>query len=117
MNVTDGARSRAFYRSTLGALGLSESVDDHGRAEYGRDGNSDFGFYTEPRAFFQHAHVAFVADSRDEVDRFYAAALANGGTSLDEPRERPEFGFYSAYVRDPEGNGVEVACRLDAPAT
>jgi hypothetical protein len=26
--------------------------------------------------------------------------------------ERPEFGLYSAYVTDPEGNGVEVAFRL-----
>jgi predicted lactoylglutathione lyase len=46
------------------------------------------------------------------VDRFYRAALANGGSSLDGPKEPPEFYLYSAYVTDPDGNGVEVACPL-----
>jgi catechol 2,3-dioxygenase-like lactoylglutathione lyase family enzyme len=112
MNVTDADAARAFYSSALVELGLVESADPRGRVEYGRDGRSDFGFYADPREFFQRAHVAFVARSREEVDRFYEAALANGGTSLDGPRERPEFRLYSAYVRDPEGNGVEVAFPL-----
>jgi hypothetical protein len=46
------------------------------------------------------------------VDAFYEAALSAGGSSLDEPRCRPEFGLYSAYIADPEGNAVEVACPL-----
>jgi catechol 2,3-dioxygenase-like lactoylglutathione lyase family enzyme len=112
MNVADPNGARDFYRSALGELGLSESVDPRGRIEYGRDGQSDFGFYADPAAFFQRAHVAFHASSREQVDRFYDAALSHGGSSLDAPRERPEFGLYSAYVTDPEGNGVEVACAL-----
>jgi catechol 2,3-dioxygenase-like lactoylglutathione lyase family enzyme len=112
MNVADADAARDFYRSALGELGLSESTDPRGRVEYGRGGRSDFGFYTDPENFYQHAHIAFTAASREEVDRFFAAAIAHGGSVLDAPRERPEFGLYSAYVRDPEGNGVEVACRL-----
>jgi predicted lactoylglutathione lyase len=46
------------------------------------------------------------------VDDFYRAALAEGGTSLDPPRERPEFGFYSTYVRDPDGNAIEVGVSM-----
>ena len=116
MTMRDLDAARRFYGAALAELGLTESVDDRGRLEYGLDGRSDFGFYTAPRTFFQQPHVAFVATSRDEVDRFYETALANGGTSLDGPRERPEFGLYSAYLADPEGNGVEVAYRLDSTA-
>ena len=44
------------------------------------------------------------------------AALAAGGRSLSEPRDRPEFGtgYYSAYVIDPEGNGIEAAYQPDS---
>lgn len=115
MNVANADAARAFYASALGELGLSEAVDPRGRVEYGRDGRSDFGFYASPRTYFDRAHVAFRAASREEVDRFYRAALSHGGSSLDPPRERPEFGLYSAYVTDPEGNGVEVACPLGRP--
>jgi catechol 2,3-dioxygenase-like lactoylglutathione lyase family enzyme len=113
LNLADGDVARAFYGACLHELGLAEAVDPHGRVEFGRDGRSDFGFYVgSPRTFFQRAHVAFVAASRSEVDRFHAAALAAGGAALDGPRERPEFGMYSAYVTDPAGNGVEVTYRL-----
>ena len=112
MNVADVVAARDFYASALGELGLSESVDPRGRVEYGRDGRSDFGFYSNPHTFYDRAHVAFRAASRADVDRFYAAALAHGGSALDAPRERPEFDLYSAYVADPDGNGVEVSCPL-----
>lgn len=114
LNVADIAAARAFYAATLGELGLVESSDPHGRVEYGAEGRSDFGFYSRPNEVFQRAHVAFVAANRDQVDRFHAAALSHGGTSLDAPRERPEFGLYSAYLADAEGNGVEVGCALSA---
>jgi catechol 2,3-dioxygenase-like lactoylglutathione lyase family enzyme len=113
LNVQDLEVARTFYRAALAELGLGESVDPRGRAEYGADGRFDFGFYADPSTAFQRPHVAFSAASRDEVDRFYAAALAHGGSSLDPPRERPEFGRYSAYVAAPDGMGVEVTCPLD----
>lgn len=113
MNMTDADTARSFYGATLGALGLTESVDPFGRVDYGSEGRSEFGFYVQPRAFYEHAHIAFMATGRASVDNFYRAALAQGGTSLDPPRERPEFGYYSAYVRDPDGNGVEAAFSLD----
>ena len=114
INVRDLARARHFYAAALGTLGLSERSDEFGRVGYGTEGQEDFGMYDSANADgFRHAHGAFYAASHEAVDAFHAAALAAGGRSLSEPRDRPEFGtgYYSAYVVDPEGNGLEAAYR------
>jgi catechol 2,3-dioxygenase-like lactoylglutathione lyase family enzyme len=113
MNMADVAAARSFYDATLGELGLTPSMDPFGRVDYQRQGHAEFGFYGPPQDFYEHAHIAFVARDRRDVDRAYRAALAHGGVSLDEPRERPEFGFYSAYFRDPEGHAVEIGVDLE----
>jgi catechol 2,3-dioxygenase-like lactoylglutathione lyase family enzyme len=111
LNVSDTAGARDFYRSVLGELGQAENVDGQGRRSYGSRG--EFGIYESGDEFFHQTHIAFTARSRDAVDRFHEAALAAGGTSLDPPKARPEFGdgVYSAYLLDPAGNGIEVICR------
>jgi catechol 2,3-dioxygenase-like lactoylglutathione lyase family enzyme len=60
----------------------------------------------EPHA---HAHLAFQAADRAMVDRFYAAALAAGGTDNGGPGERSYHpGYYAAFVYDPDGNNIEA---------
>jgi catechol 2,3-dioxygenase-like lactoylglutathione lyase family enzyme len=116
INVRDLPGARRFYAAALGALGLAERTDRLGRVGFGADGREEFGMYdSADTEGFRHAHIAFVAPSREAVDTFYRAALAAGARSLSEPRERPEFGpgYYSAYVVDPEGNGVEAAYQPD----
>ena len=56
--------------------------------------------------------TAFLASSRDIVDKAYATALANGGCSEGPPGLRPEYHqhYYGAYFRDTEGNKICVAC-------
>ena len=54
--------------------------------------------------------VALQADSREQVDRVYAKALALGGTDEGPPGQRSE-GFYAAYFRDPDGNKLN-ACYM-----
>lgn len=112
--MRDRQQAREFYRATMSALGWVERVDPFGRVEYGEDGRCDFGFYTDPGTFFQQSHIAFRARSRAQVDRFYQAGLAHGGGAVDEPRERPEFGLYSAYLTDPDGNELEIAYHLSS---
>jgi hypothetical protein len=55
------------------------------------------------------AHLAFLADSRKQVDEYYQTALAAGGQSNGAPGLR-EHGpkYYAAYVLDFEGNNMEV---------
>jgi catechol 2,3-dioxygenase-like lactoylglutathione lyase family enzyme len=56
--------------------------------------------------------VAFAASSRALVRAAYAAGLANGGTSEGGPGLRPNYhpNYYGAYLRDPDGNKVAIAC-------
>src|SRR5262249_58999023 len=62
-------------------------------------------------------HLAFSAD-RDAVDAFHAAALAAGGTDNGNPGLRLDYHphYYAAFVRDPEGNNIEVVCHADPDA-
>jgi catechol 2,3-dioxygenase-like lactoylglutathione lyase family enzyme len=57
-------------------------------------------------------HHAFRVDHREEVDAFHAAAVAAGGEDNGPPGPRPDYGpaYYAAFVKDREGNNIEVVC-------
>jgi lactoylglutathione lyase len=61
--------------------------------------------------------TAFLASSREIVDKAYAVALANGGRSEGPPGLRPECHrhYYGAYFRDTERNKICVACHVSSP--
>jgi len=124
-------RATRFYDATLAALGLQRC--ETGDPEW--DGTSaGWGTYEEsptpdstrelslwvckpfdqrPATAGNGTMVALVARSWKEVDKFYAAALANGGTSEGAPGLRLRYNpdFYAAYVRDPDGNKLAAVCR------
>jgi catechol 2,3-dioxygenase-like lactoylglutathione lyase family enzyme len=127
LGTNDLARAARFYDAVMGALG-------HGRCdvsgEPGWDGWLGWGRYEDEgrielalwlcAPFDGRAAtpgngtmLALRAKSRDEVDRFHAAALAHGGTSEGAPGLRPQYNadFYAAYVRDPDGNKLAAVCR------
>lgn len=61
-------------------------------------------------------HLAFQAESRNRVDAFYKAALANGGKDNGAPGERLHYhpGYYAAFVLDPDGNNIEAVYHGEA---
>jgi catechol 2,3-dioxygenase-like lactoylglutathione lyase family enzyme len=60
-------------------------------------------------------HLAFQAQSREMVDSFYKAALANGGRDNGLPGERAYHpGYYGAFVLDPDGNNIEAVYHGEA---
>src|SRR5262249_24792841 len=101
IGVEDLDRSRAFYQRALEPLGFSElgpwkeGVRD---SSFGVEGADDFVVSAEyPVA--GSIHVAFAAESREQVDAFYTAALAAGGADNGPPGIRPEYsdGYYGAF--------------------
>jgi catechol 2,3-dioxygenase-like lactoylglutathione lyase family enzyme len=59
----------------------------------------------------QATHFAFIAQTRDQVDAFYHAALAAGGTDNGAPGiRRYHENYYGAFVHDPDGINIEAVC-------
>jgi hypothetical protein len=74
---------------------------------YGRDGVFFFGvlgpYNKQPASVGNGCMFAFKFDTREEVDAFYAKALALGGTDEGPPGYRGPT-YYFSYFRDLEGN-------------
>ena len=114
IGVSDLARSAAFYTAVLEPLGLAQLVATETRIGFGKR-------YPElwlnlrsgmPRvAENTGAHVCLRARTKEAVDRFHAAALANGGRNDGAPRDRQATmtAYYAGFVRDPDGNRLEAA--------
>jgi catechol 2,3-dioxygenase-like lactoylglutathione lyase family enzyme len=81
LNVSDYARSKAFYEKALAPLGIKPIMDFGQACGFGRDGKPDFWIGTGPASFqtpdhlrvITTTHVAFAARNRAEVEAFYAA--------------------------------------------
>ena len=115
--VSDAEVSRRFYEAALAPLGLGLVVSVP--AGENGSGGAAHGFGTEGDPFFwvgdnermgEGTHVAFRAETRDQVDAFHEAALAAGGTDNGAPGLRPHYhpSYYGAFVVDPDGNNVEA---------
>jgi len=104
LRVADLERSKAFYRAALGALSRPIAL-----AEGPGFFEADELFVSAGDGPVSSVHLAFQAADRETVQRFYAAALAAGGTDNGAPGERAYHpGYYAAYVLDPDGNSVEA---------
>ena len=59
-----------------------------------------------------NGHVAFSAPDRATVAAFHEAAIAAGGEDNGAPglREHYHPTYYAAYVKDLDGNNIEVVC-------
>ena len=125
--VTDIARTKAFYTAALAPLGYSLCFEgNYGSNMLGfaypapsePDGKkADVWFIDGPSPYggppaTAGCHLAWRAQSRAQVDAFYAAAIAAGGKDNGAPGLRPEYHahYYGAYFRDPDGNKLCVAC-------
>lgn len=120
--VSDPKKSRAFYEAALAPLAyavLREIPTQH------TAGKVVFGMGVKPKPDFWVAegtpnepriHIAFRAESRAQVDAFYAAAMANGGRDNGPPGERPHYHehYYGAFVLDPDGHNVEAVVHTPA---
>ena len=112
--VTELARSSVFYDEALSALGLTRLASNARSVCYGPpgfDGEAPFAIVVDLNArAAMGTHVAFRANSRESVDRFYSKAVASGGVCDGPPGIRYNYnpGYYAAFVRDPDGHRIEA---------
>ena len=109
--VSDYERSRRFFTQALAPLGINLVMEVQGWAGLGKDGKPELWFGTHTRTQAP-MHIAFKADSREQVRSFYQAALAAGGTDNGPPgiREIYHPNYYGAFVISPDGHNIEAVC-------
>ncbi|OED13003.1 VOC family protein [Burkholderia sp. A2] len=111
--VSDYAASKAFFLKALEPLGaeiVGEREPSYG-IEIGLPSKSSLCLFpTDEKP--AHLHIAFVADTRQQVDAFHRAALAAGGEDNGAPGLRPHYhaNYYAAFVIGPDGHNIEVVC-------
>jgi catechol 2,3-dioxygenase-like lactoylglutathione lyase family enzyme len=111
VSVSDVAKSKAFYRSALAPLGYTLLMEWEVFAGFGVAPKPDF-WIGQGKPNVPPIHIAFRAESRAQVDAFYRAAMAAGGTDNGAPGPRPQYHphYYGAFVLDPDGHNIEAVC-------
>lgn len=110
IHVSDLERSKAFYFAVLGALEKS-----------GGFGSDDDCFYFDElyvaaeKNPATNIHLAFQAESIEQVHAFYQAGLQAGGRDNGKPGYRHYHdSYYAAFLLDPDGNNIEAVCDVGA---
>ena len=110
ISVSDYAASKAFFEQALAPLGVEVVAENQLGVEFCRpDGVSSFCIRLEPVTNHPLLHLAFTAESRQQVHAFHRAALAAGGRDIGAPGLRPEYhaNYYGAFVIGPDGHNIE----------
>jgi catechol 2,3-dioxygenase-like lactoylglutathione lyase family enzyme len=123
LSVGDVARSREFYSVVLGFMGyrlshdVSDGVTDFDIGERGGDfcsigirrvAGPNAGRAHDRYSLGMH-HLAWNAQSREDVEKMHALLLRIGATVLDPPAHYPEYseGYYAVFFADPDGLKLE----------
>jgi catechol 2,3-dioxygenase-like lactoylglutathione lyase family enzyme len=118
LSVSNFAKAMAFYTAALKPLGITVlmefpkavtgNVDVAGLGSNGKP----FFWLADAGKTTPRVHLAFVAATRAEVDAFYKAAIAAGGTDNGPAGLRPDYhaNYYGAFVLDADGHNLEAVC-------
>jgi catechol 2,3-dioxygenase-like lactoylglutathione lyase family enzyme len=110
--VSNYAVSKAFFLKALEPLGVAvcgEGVPTYG-VELSKGEVSLCLYQTEEKP--APLHLAFMAETRQQVEAFYRAALEGGGKDNGGPGLRPQYhaNYFAAFVIGPDGHNIEVVC-------
>jgi catechol 2,3-dioxygenase-like lactoylglutathione lyase family enzyme len=108
VRVQDFPKLLTFYREALAPIGYRVIMEYPGAVGLGADGKPDLWLMQTDQPI-NPTHVA-LGSTRECIDAFHAAGLAAGGTDNGPPGLRLDYhpNYYAAFVRDPEGNNIEV---------
>ena len=113
----DMEKSKSFYDKVLGVLGFKgEAIKNtagsgHDRLFYVHNGGTlaiSQPIDGQPASAANGGTIGFKCDSPEQVKQFHDVAVANGGTSIEDPPGERDGGplgpMHLSYVRDPDGN-------------
>lgn len=105
--VSHYQRSKAFYIKALEPLGYSNNMEYGDAAGFNDGKNTDF--WIAHKSTVIPMHLAFEAQNREQVERFYQAAMGAGGKDNGAPGYRDYWpGYYAAFVYDLDGHNIEA---------
>ncbi len=111
LTVRDASASIAFYKTVLEPLAIPPLWEREDAAQFANLVVS----HGEPVS--GPIHVAFVAETREQVDAFHRAGIAGGYRDNGAPGAREHYSsaeggrYHAAFLLDPDGNNVEAVRR------
>lgn len=115
LGTKDLARGAKFYDAIAKEMDTPRMMDSDTFIAWGKwDGPAGIGL-TQPfdgnvQSVGNGVMVALQAKDKEQVDKIYEIALAEGGTCEGKPGPRGDDGFYAAYFRDLDGNKLNAFC-------
>ena len=117
IGTNDIEKSKSFYTAVLGVLGAGEpmvNVSDsgHTRIFFIHDGSTfsiSEPINDEPCEPSNGATIGFKCGSGEKVVELHDVAIANGGTSIEDPpgpRQNSMGTMHLSYFRDPDGHKI-----------
>ena len=111
--VSDLERAVPFYQQAFAPLGLTKLVTRPAAVGFGKAYPQvwiNLRNNMQPLSPDSGVHLCLRAKTVEEVDAFYAAALAAGGVSESAPSLRPHdrVRYYAAFIADADGNRIEA---------
>ena len=112
VGTNDLPRAAKFYDALAAEMGTPRMMEFETFIAWGTPGGPAGIAVTkpydgQPATVGNGVMVALEAKDKEQVDRLYAIALANGGSDEGTPGPRGE-GFYAGYFRDPDGNKLNA---------
>ena len=115
VGTNDIEKAKSFYDAVLGTLGAGEPFRNEnatGQTRLFYRHNGGVFCISEPidgesATFANGGTIGFKCDSPEQVKQFHDVAVANGGTSIEDPpgeRQGSLGPMHLAYVRDLDGN-------------
>jgi len=111
--ASDYPASKAFFLKALAPLGVVVASEGPLGIELCRpNSKASLCIRLQPEQKPSHLHLAFTAESRQQVQAFYRAALEAGAKDNGAPGVRPIYhaNYYAAFVIGPDGHNIEAVC-------
>ncbi|HOO51481.1 MAG TPA: VOC family protein [Alphaproteobacteria bacterium] len=120
IGVKDIQKSVAFYDKVIVALGYERLFGDVEEKFMAYGPEDSFFIINEPLDTTKDvlacngSHLCIKAQTKEQVDGFYAEALRLGAKDSGAPgiREHYSDDYYAAFIFDPDGHKIEVLARV-----